>query len=96
MISFEWDSQKAATNFAKHGVTFEEAQTVFYDELAIQFFDENHSDSEERFIMLGLSSFLRLLIVVHCERDDGNTIRLISARKATKSEAKFYTGEKHG
>lgn len=65
MISFEWDSQKAATNFAKHGVTFEEAQTVFYDELAIQFFDENNSGFEERFIMLGLSSFLKLSVVVH-------------------------------
>ena len=91
MISFEWDVTKAASNQKKHGVTFDEAKTVFYDEFALQFFDGDHSDAEDRFIMLGLSSEARLLIVCHCERD-GDTIRIISARKATSNEAKFYTG----
>lgn len=92
MISFEWDKAKAKSNADKHGVSFEEAKTVFYDDMAIQFFDDNHSENEDRFIMLGLSSKLRLLVVVHCEHEGSNFIRIISARKATKTESKSYKG----
>jgi uncharacterized protein len=94
MINFEWDSAKAATNLKKHSVSFEEAKTVFYDEFAVQFFDEEHSDGEDRFLMLGVSSVAKLLIVSHCERGSGDIIRIISARKATKQESTFYKGEK--
>jgi hypothetical protein len=94
MIKFEWDTIKAASNKRKHGVSFEEAQSVFYDEFAVQFFDEGNSESEDRFLMLGFSDGARLLIVCHCERDLGNTIRIISARKATKSEGSYYQGIK--
>ena len=93
MIRFEWDQSKATANQRKHGVSFEEAQSVFYDEFAVQFFDDEHSASEERFIMLGMSSSARLLIVCHCERESGNLVRIISARKATKPESAFYGGE---
>jgi uncharacterized DUF497 family protein len=90
MITFDWDPAKAASNLRKHGVSFEEAQSVFYDEFAVQFYDEPHSSAEERFFMLGMSSGAHLLLVCHCERDDGNVIRIISARKATKQESSFY------
>ena len=93
MIRFEWNSAKAAANVKKYGVSFEEAQTVFYDEFAVQFFDEENSDDEARFLLLGLSTQAKLLIVCHCERDSGNVIRIISARKATKREKAFYGGE---
>lgn len=93
MIKFEWDSAKATTNIKKHGVSFEEAQSVFYDEFAVQFFDEEHSTSEERFLLLGMSTGRRLLLVCHCEREEGNIIRIISARKATKTESSFYGSE---
>lgn len=92
MIKFEWDPAKATSNKKKHGVSFEEAQSIFYDELALQFFDGENSESEDRFLMLGLSDEIRLLIVCHCEREPGNVIRIISARKATKNEAKYYQG----
>lgn len=93
MIKFEWDAAKAAANRKKHGVSFEEAQTVFYDEFAIQFFDEEDSAvSEDRFLMLGMSAEARILLVCHCERGSGRVIRIISARKATKAERKFYPG----
>jgi hypothetical protein len=92
MISFAWDSAKAASNLRKHGVSFEEAQSVFYDEFALQFFDDVNSDAEERFLMLGLSSEARLLLVCHCEREEGQVIRIISARKATTTESTFYGG----
>jgi len=94
MIKFEWDTAKAASNRKKHGVSFEEAQSVFYDEFAVQFFDEDNSVSEDRFLMLGLSDEARLLIVCHCERDQGSIIRIISARKATKNESIHYQGVK--
>ena len=94
MIKFEWNSAKATGNARKHGVSFEEAQSVFYDEFAIQFFDEEHSGGEERFLLLGMSTGARLLLVCHCERDAGNIIRIISARQATKRESTFYGGEK--
>jgi len=93
MIKFEWDSAKAAANARKHGVSFEEAQTVFYDEFAVQFFDDEHSGDEQRFLLLGMSTEARLLLVCHCERDAGNIIRIISARKATKRESTFYGSE---
>ena len=90
MIKFEWDTAKASSNKKKHGVSFEEAQSVFYDEFAVQFFDDENSVSEDRFLMLGFSDNARLLIVCHCERDQGNIIRIISARKATKKEGNYY------
>jgi uncharacterized protein len=93
MIRFEWDPAKAKANIRKHGVAFEEAQSVFYDEFAVQFFDEEHSTEEDRFLMLGLSVTARLLLVCHCERRAGSVIRIISARLATKSESTFYGGE---
>ena len=92
MIRFEWDPRKDSANQRKHGVSFEEAQSVFFDENAVQFYDEHHSEHEERFIMLGLSIRSRILVVCHCEREAGNVIRIISARKATKSERQFYGG----
>jgi uncharacterized DUF497 family protein len=92
MIGFEWDEAKATANLKKHQVTFEEAKSIFFDEFAIQFFDEDHSYDEERFLMLGMSSGAKLLIVCHCERDHGAVIRIISARKATKRESAFYRG----
>lgn len=90
MISFGWDPAKAASNLKKQGVSFEEAQSVFYDEFAVQFYDESHSSNEDRFLLLGMSSGAQLLLVCHCERDSGNGIRIISARKATKLESAFY------
>lgn len=94
MIKFEWNAAKDALNERKHGISFEEAKSVFYDEFAIQFYDSENSELEEdRFLMLGLSSESRILLVCHCERDSGNTIRIISARKATKTERKFYEGD---
>lgn len=73
-------------------MSFDEAQSVFYDEFALQFFDDEHLEDEERFILLGLSDQRRLLMVCHCERQQGNSVRIISARKATKNEARFYSG----
>jgi hypothetical protein len=90
MMEFHWDSAKAEANLKKHGVSFKEAQSVFYDEFAVQFYDEPHSSHEERFLMLGMSSGAHLLLVCHCERDSGDVIRIISARKATKRESSFY------
>ena len=92
MIEFEWNQTKARSNLKKHGISFEEGQTVFYDEYARQFFDEDHSSGEERFIMLGMSNRSRVLVVCHCERSSGNVIRIISARKATSKERAFYQG----
>jgi len=90
MLKFDWDSAKADSNRKKHGVSFEEAQSVFYDEFAIQFYDEPQSSDEERFLILGMSSGAHLLLVCHCERDGGDVVRIISARKATKQESSFY------
>ena len=91
-MQFEWDPSKSAANLKKHQVSFEEARTVFFDDFAVQFFDEQHSADEERFIMLGMSSNAKLLVVCHCERSEGDVIRIISARKATRGEAAFYRG----
>lgn len=93
MIRFEWDTGKATANFRKHGISFEEAQSVFYDEFAVQFFDDEHSAHEARFLLLGMSTGARLLLICHCEREAGNVIRIISARKATKRESTFYKSE---
>jgi len=92
MIEFEWSQAKARANLRKHGISFEEAKSVFYDEYARQFFDEDHSKDEERFLLLGKSNRSRILIVCHCERESGDIIRIISARKATAKERKFYEG----
>jgi uncharacterized DUF497 family protein len=92
MIKFEWHPSKAAANLKKHQVSFEEAQTVFYDDFAVQFFDDEHSHEEDRFLLLGMSVHSKLLLVCHCERQGGEAIRIISARKATKRESAFYRG----
>jgi uncharacterized protein len=92
-MKFDWDPAKAASNVKKHKVTFEDAKAVFYDDFAVQFFDEEHSDDEDRFLLLGMSLDTRLLLVCHCERDEGDVIRIISARKATPNEAQYYRGE---
>ena len=89
-ISFIWDEKKARENFQKHKISFEEAQTVFSDPNARMIFDPEHSDDEERFILLGISSGLRLLVVCHCYREKDMVVRIISARKATKNEQKQY------
>ena len=93
-IHFEWDIKKNKSNTAKHKISFEEAQTVFYDDNAIEFYDIDHSDDEERFLMLGLSYKLNLLIVCYCIRVKPDIIRIISARKATEKESLHYTGGK--
>ena len=89
-LRFEWDAKKAAVNRRKHGVSFEEARSAFLDEYARLIDDPDHSDDEERFVLLGLSSSLRLLVVSHCCRSEASVIRIISARKATAAEARFY------
>lgn len=90
-LDFEWDDHKAAINKKKHnGITFEEASSAFEDENAIIFDDPDHSEDENRFLLIGISSHLRLLVVCHCYRHKENVIRIISARKATKSETKQY------
>jgi uncharacterized DUF497 family protein len=89
-LRFVWDPVKARTNVKDHHITFEEAQTVFYDEHGVEFFDDRHSDWEERFLMLGLSARRRLLLVCYCYRESESVIRIISARKATPREAQFY------
>ena len=90
MLTFEWAQGKDRLNRAKHGVSFEEAKSVFFDENAVQFFDDSHSEKEDRFILLGMSMHFRLLVVVQCER--GDVIRIISARKATAKERVHYRG----
>ena len=89
-LRFEWDEAKNAANIEKHGVSFDEAQTAFHDTEAIRFHDPDHSESEDRFLLLGLSTRPRVLIVCHCYRSDDEVIRLISARKANKTERNDY------
>jgi uncharacterized DUF497 family protein len=89
-IRFEWDEAKSRENKRKHGISFEEAQTVFLDENAIRFFDPDHSTDEDRFLMLGISFQLRVLVVCHCFRASDAVIRIISARKANRREAAAY------
>ena len=94
-IRFAWDESKNRLNKRKHRISFEEAKTVFYDENAIQFPDPDHSQNEDRFLMLGLSHRLRILVVCHCFREDDSIIRIISARKATKKEIEHYEEGSH-
>ncbi|AFY99531.1 BrnT family toxin [Calothrix sp. PCC 6303] len=90
-MEFEWNPDKAESNYRKHGVSFEEAATVFKDSLSITFPDPNHSIGENRYVIIGISRFGQLLIIAHTDRDE--TIRIISARKATKTERRFYEQE---
>jgi uncharacterized protein len=89
-LTFEWDKEKSASNRAKHGISFEEAQTVFLDENALLIHDPDHSGGEDRFVLLGLSVKFRVLVVCHCYRKSNEVIRIISARKATRTEQKRY------
>ncbi len=91
-LTFAWDQKKNQINKKKHGISFEEAESVFYDEDAIQFWDEDHSETEERYLLLGRSAKMRILLVVHTYREFESVIRIISARKATKNESKQYRG----
>ena len=90
-MEFVWDDQKAEENRRKHRVSFEEAQTVFYDPEARLIYDPDHSQDEDRFILLGLSSALRILIICHCYRENDQVIRIISARRANRNEQMQYT-----
>jgi uncharacterized DUF497 family protein len=93
MLRFSWDQSKAISNLKKHGIRFEEAQSVFYDEFAVQFYDDECRD-EDRFLLLVLSNKFRVLVVVHCERGGkSEEIRIISARQATKRERRYYQGD---
>jgi uncharacterized DUF497 family protein len=89
-LRFEWDEKKNRENQRKHGVSFAEAQTVFFDENAVEFYDDEHSAREDRFLLLGISIKLRVLLVCHCLHESGLIIRIISARKATKKERGLY------
>lgn len=89
-LSFAWDETKAQENLRKHGVSFEEARSVFYDGRALRFYDPDHSEDEDRFLMLGMSLRLRTLVVCHCFRENDAVIRIISARKANRSEERAY------
>lgn len=89
-MRFEWDDRKSISNKRKHGVSFEEAQTIFFDDSAIEYADPAHSDAEDRFLMLGRSYQLRVLVVCHCLRESETVIRIISARKATPKERRVY------
>ncbi len=89
-LCFEWDSNKEKANVNKHGVSFEEAKSVFYDEYAVQFYDPEHSKDEDRFILLGVSYKLNALVVCHCFREEETVVRIISARKADSDEAETY------
>jgi uncharacterized protein len=89
-LQFIWDEKKNQANRRKHGVTFEEAQTAFFDERAKVYFDPDHSENEERFILLGVSYRLRTLIVCHCYREEESLIRIISARRADRREQEDY------
>ena len=93
-VSFSWDDRKNLANQKKHKVSFEEAQSVFFDEHAIEYSDPDHSESEDRFLMLGFSYQVRVLVVSYTLREDETEIRIISAKKATKKEQKAYSGDK--
>jgi uncharacterized DUF497 family protein len=89
-LAFEWDERKAAANLKKHGVSFDDAKSAFLDDRAKLIDDPDHSENEDRMVLLGLSYALRLLVVCHCYRGEGGVIRIISARKATAKESKSY------
>lgn len=93
-MHFVWDGSKASANRKKHKVSFEEAQTVFDDPNALRIYDPDHSKEEDRFLLLGLSSVLRILVVCHCYRESDEQIRIISARKATRTETSAYEKRK--
>jgi|SRR3989304_1955961 len=93
-LTFEWDKAKSALNEKKHGISFEEAKTVFADEFGRLITDPDHSHEEDRFVLLGMSAKLRILVVCHCYRH-GDTVRIISARKADRSERTYYEGYRH-
>jgi uncharacterized protein len=90
-LRFEWDERKNRTNRQKHGVSFEEAQTAFADERGLLIDDPEHSEAEDRFVLLGMSSALRVLVVCHCYRTGGDAIRIISARRADRQEQADYS-----
>lgn len=92
-LRFEWDQKKNRTNRTKHGISFEEAQTVFYDRNALLIPDPDHSKDEERFVILGMSRILRILVVCHCYRQEESVVRIISARRATSDETEEYGGQ---
>lgn len=92
-LTFDWDENKNKANQKKHGISFEEAKSVFYDEQALEFSDPAHSDDETRFLMVGHSYRFRLLVVCHCYREDDSIIRIISARKLTSKERRTLWGE---
>ena len=87
---FDWEPSKAIINLKEHKVSFEEAKTVFWDDDALMIYDSEHSEDEERFLLLGMSSFAKLLIVCHCYRENDDIVRIISARKADKGERSQY------
>jgi uncharacterized DUF497 family protein len=87
---FDWDPDKAKINLREHKISFEEAKTVFWDEDALMIYDTEHSEKEERFLLLGMSTFAKLLIVCHCYREKDDIVRIISARKADKVERSQY------
>lgn len=89
-LRFTWDSRKATSNERKHAVSFDEAQTVFLDDSALLIADPGHSEDEDRFLLLGLSAKLRILVVCHCIRESGDVIRIISARRADRTEQGEY------
>ena len=89
-LRFEWDEQKNRANQRKHGVSFEEARTVFFDQQAVEFYDDEYGQMEDRFLLLGVSAKMRILMVCHCLREGGDVIRVISARKATRNEQRDY------
>lgn len=89
-MRFEWDERKAISNEKKHGISFSEAETVFYDENARWLYDAEHSSEEERYILLGMSDSLSLLVVCHLYKEDEETIRIFSARRANKAEQQQY------
>ena len=93
-LRFVWDEKKNEANRKKHGVSFEEAQTLVFDENAVELFDPDHSEEEDRFLLLGLSFRLRVLVVCHCYRESQGVIRIISARKATGKERVYYAEAK--
>jgi uncharacterized DUF497 family protein len=89
-LRFEWDDDKEKINIRKHGISFDEARTVFFDEKAVQFYDPDHSEDEVRFILLGMSFKLRILVVCHCAREEEAVVRIFSARKADRDEEREY------
>ena len=96
MLVFDWDERKSSANKKKHGVSFEEAQSVFFDDNAIEYDDPEHSDEEDRFILVGRSYQLRVLVVCHCFRQSASVIRIISARRATRRERRAHTEKRKG